>query len=386
MTPCAFKPGISTLTTAHRDWIAGKRVGLLAHSASRDEHGSASWQRLQQAGIPVACLFSPEHGFDSLAGAGERVDHAVEACSGLPVYSLYGDTRKPAPEWFAPLDVIICDLQDLGVRCYTYVSTLRYILETAAETGKEVIVADRPAPMPATLDGPMLDPSVSSFVGMIPAPLCYGMTPGETALFLRDMLGLDLDLRVARMAGYPRDGAWPDGMPWVRPSPGIRTWQTARVYPATVCCEALPALHYGQQTDEIFQCIGAPWLDAESVAGVLARADIPGAAFSPRTRTVDGVPIHYVDIRVSDPARFRPVASGIHLLAAIRDAHGNERIWGAPGTREAFFDQLLGTPGVRKGLQAQWSARAIIDPWQAGLAAFDEIRGKYLLYRCLTSC
>jgi len=375
-----FRPGISVLLQSHMDWIQGKRVGLLAHSASCDEAGVATVQRLQAAGVNLCALFSPEHGFKSRCAAGEKVGHSTHEKTGLLIYSLYGETRKPTPEMFSQLDVIICDLQDLATRCYTYVSTLCYVLETAAETNTTVVITDRPIPLPNTVDGPFLDNQCRSFVGLIPSPVCYAMTPGETALYLNEKLQLGLSLHIAPMQRYVRSTHWPVSMPWTRPSPGIQTWQTAITYPATVCCEALPAFHYGQGSDQIFRCIGAAWLDSANVCDLLNAKKLPGVTFVARQETVDNVAIHYLDIQVVHAEVFRPISTMVHILTCIRDQYSQEHLWGTAGTREGFFDQLMGTAQIRTGIQSGQTAREIIAAWQPDIAAFDVLRTKCLLY------
>lgn len=239
----SFRPGIETLLEQYPDWLQGRRVGLVAHPASVDSQGVHSVERMRRDGVNLTALFGPEHGFAGRGGAGETMPDGRDPASGLPIRSLYGETRRPTSEMLRDLDVLVFDLHDLGARPYTYVSTLLYALEAAAENGKGVIVTDRSIPLPRVIDGPMLDPAFESFVGAVRTPVAYGMTPGETALFLRDDLGLPLDLRVAPMQGFSRDAAWPSRA-WIPPSPAIRSWSCAACFPATVFFEAVPAVDH----------------------------------------------------------------------------------------------------------------------------------------------
>lgn len=277
------------------------------------------------------------------------------------------------------IDALVIDLQDIGTRCYTYVATLRGVLESAAEAGRTVLVCDRPIPLPHAVDGPMPEAGRLSFVASIPAPLSYGMTPAETAAWLRAALKLDLDLRLAPMRGW-RLGAWPRGRnapPWVPPSPAIRSWASARTYPVGVWTEALRALDCGRSGPAAFQILRAPWLD---VPAVLRRVgSVPGARLCP----YPGRPGRAAALRVSvtDPRAYRPVSVAARLLTAIRDVHGDASLWAQPGTRPEWFDELAGGPGFRVALRFGATAESIIETWNAAMAPFLAARDAALLYR-----
>ena len=297
----------------------------------------------------------------------------------MPILSLYGRYRLPPPAWLRDLDVVVIDLQDLAVRCYTYVSTLRYMLESAAEAGKPVVVADRPVPFPGTFDGPMLEPDAESFVGAVHTPLVYGMTPGETALWIRRHYGLELDLRVARMRGYRREserGAF--APPWIPPSPGIAVWESAWCYPATVFTEALPALDCGRTGRLPFQLLGAAWMKPEAVCERLAAARLPGVMFHPHDWTAGNGnrPMRGIRLTVVHPDRFKPVTTGVAILCAVQQVHGRARLW--RGARKDFFDRLCGTSAVREALAAGADLKSITRPWPH--RPFRAERHKSLLY------
>lgn len=387
MTARRFQPGIATLLESHPGWIRGKRVALVSHAAALSTDGCHALDLLLQSGLPRrVVVWGPEHGFFSTAGAGESVGHSRHPLWGVPVYSLYGEQRRPTPAMLRAVDIVVLDLQDLAVRCYTYASTLRFVLEAAAEAGRPVVVADRPVPFPDTVDGPMLTPACTSFVGAIPAPLVYGMTPGECALWLQRELGLDLDLRVAAMRGYHREPwrgrDWPS---WIPPSPGIATWESAWCYPATVFTEALPALDCARASRLPFQSLSAPWIEALPFARAMQQLDLPGVSFHPHLGAVTmpggtSRPAQGVRITVTDAGRYRPVLTSVALLHVLQERYGRRRVWPAPRSRPEFFDKLFGTDAVRRGLRDGVPPAAFAATWARESAAFRRARAAALLY------
>jgi uncharacterized protein YbbC (DUF1343 family) len=383
----AFTLGVDVLLSEHRDWLAGQRLGLVSHAAARDRDGVTSAEKVWQSrDLRLTALLGPEHGYEGLAAAGEWTRDGLHPHWRIPIHSLYNQTRKPTPAMLAEIDTLVVDIQDLGARAYTYVSTLRLVLEAAAETGKRVIVCDRPVPLPLACDGPSLDPRFESFVAMIPAPLQYGMTPAETASWLTETLDLRLDLRLAPMRGYHRETEpGPSAPAWTPPSPRIRSWASACCFTATVCGEALPALDYGSGTEWAFQLIGAPWLDADRLALAVVETGIPGLSLRPfrytaasglhNGRILDGLRLH-----ITDAAAFRPVRTCVALLSAITRLHGQSSLWNTEGARPDWFDKLMGTDAVRLGLQANAPVGDIVAAWDAGLSAFDHARRPHLLY------
>ena len=382
----AFQPGITTLLEKHRSWIAGRKIGLLSHPAATNSSGASAVELLlATGGIRLVCLFGPEHGFFGSAPAGEAVRGRIHPCWHIPVHSLYGKNRRPTPAMLRDVDTLIFDLQDLGARPYTYVGTLRYLLEEAARHGKEVIVADRPIPLPCVVDGPLLSPSFESFVASLPVPVSYGMTPGETALWLQHAMIPEVTLKIAPMQGYRRDPTrnrdWP---PWTPPSPGIRSWESAACYPATVFCEALPAVDYGRGSGLPFQLIGSPWMKSRAVCEHLLDLRLPGVEFYPHAyqppSCTSSCLFDGVRIVVTNPKLFRPVLTGISILAALQRLYGQRRIWKVPGTRPDFFDKLMGTDSVRNSLLAGEAPRSIEARWRRDSAAFCRSRKAVLLY------
>ena len=382
-----FKSGMEVLLEHHSDWLENRRVGLVSHAAAVDTKGMTSAEKLVHAkNVNLTALFGPEHGFAGLAAAGELTKDETHALWGIPIYSLYGETRKPTHTTLDGVDSLIVEFQDLGARPYTYVSTLRLVLEAATETGKTVIIADRPVPLPLRIDGPLLDPALETFVGLIPAPMQYGMTQGETARWLVETLGLTVDLRVSPMQGYFREvvrqPSWPE---WKPPSPRIRSWESACLFTSTVFGEALPALDYGSTTLQSFQIIGAPWLDAKLLMSSLNAVALPGITFEPvryeaMTGLYAGAELNGLKLVVTDYRTFRPVSTAVTLLAEIQSRYGASPLWAAPGTRPEWFDKLFGTDTVRRALQANTPAPEIIASWQPSLDLFTTTRNRHLLY------
>ncbi|MFH0878920.1 MAG: DUF1343 domain-containing protein [Lentisphaerota bacterium] len=369
------------------DWLKGKRVGLIAHPASISSKGIHAGEMLRRvSGMELTCLFGPEHGFVGRGGAGEEIGDLTHPEWHIPIYSLYGETRRPTSRMLEEVDILVFDLQDLGARPYTYVSTLRHVLEAAAEHHKTVIIADRPLPLPNVIDGPMLEPSFESFVGFVRTPVVYGMTPGETACWMQKELGLDLALYVAPMKGYARNSEWPQfGLGWIPPSPAIKSIDCARGFPFAVFFEALPSVDHGRKTPMPFQLIGAPWLNAVELKSRLAHCDLPGMEFAPCSYTTPsglyaGQSLHGLRVRVADPASARPVRAAIQVISLIQELHGAERLWRHEGVREEFFDKLMGTDSVRKALQAGTPPDEIAASWNPTHQSFLEARQAVLLY------
>ncbi|MEI7437900.1 MAG: DUF1343 domain-containing protein [bacterium] len=382
-----FQPGIETLLTCHRDWLVGRRIGLVSHLAAVDAEGRTSAERLWHApGLRLAALFGPEHGFAGAAGAGENCDDARHPLWKIPIHSLYGATRAPTPAMLADIDLLVVDLQDLSCRCYTYVSTLCGVLEAAAAAGKQVIVADRPVPLPRVSDGPVTDPAFRSFVACTDLPLCYGMTPGETAQWFQRRHLPAVALSVAPLRGYRRPAArgahWP---PWRRPSPAIVSWPAAQAYPALVAFEALGALDHGRKTARPFSSFGAEWTDGMKLVRHLSAKPLPGVVFQPYCYAshpghADSHAINGVRMCVIRPHEFRPALTSVTIIHALQELYGIERVWAPQHSRPEFFDKLFGTDTVRKALLAGDAPSAIAARWTPALRAFAESREECLLY------
>lgn len=377
------RPGIDRLLHECRDFLEGN-VALVCHAASvtsTGEHSSVALRKL--LGRRLACLFGPEHGVQSKAGAGQWVDHQVHPRWKIPIYSLYGTTRRPTREMLEGISTLVFDLQDIGARPYTYVSTLREVLEAAAEFGCRVVIADRPAALANIVDGPMLDARFDSFVAHIPAPVVYGMTPGETALWLKGALKLNVEVLVARCAGYHRQAR--PRYRWVPPSPAIVSWESALCFPITVFFEAIPTLDHGRGTPTPFQTIASPRLDWLSLLERLRKHELRGVTFEgcsyiARMGLYAGQPVQGLKLNVVHPRRYEPVKTAICLIEELTNLLGPAAIWGCRESRPEFFDKLMGTDRVRVALQKGVPAESLFADWNKQTFNFKKTRESLLLY------
>ena len=382
-----FRTGIEVLTNELKPLLVGRRVGLVTHLAALTSDGIWSAEQLRNCSdVDLRCLLGPEHGAFGHAGAGEPVPTTTHPTWDIPVFSLFGDQRKPTSEMLNDVDVIVVDLQDLGVRCYTFVSTLQLVMKAASEQNKTLVVADRPIPYPRTVDGPMLDPELRSFVAHVSVPFVYGMTQGEIALLLQAESTDSLELHIAEMSGYQRTPyRQPDWPPWVPPSTAIRSWETAWCYPATVFCEALPSLDYGRDGPLPFQTLGARWMDGRKVAEFFFDHPLPGVRIHPHPRYVPAGNgrwelVEGVRFVVTDPSTFQPVTTGLSVLEQLQRHYGVETLWEQEGTRPHFFDQLFGTDSVRLHLLENISVRELAAQWHMDSELFLEKRSGCLVY------
>ncbi len=368
--------------------ILGKRVGLVAHAASVTAEGRHAIDVLRSKGVHVVRLFGPEHGLRGTAAAGEKVGSGTDAASGLPVVSLYGERTKPRAGDLAGLDALVIDLQDAGVRFYTYASTMLLSLEAAGEAGIEVVVLDRPNPLGGSrVAGPARDSAEdlpSSLVSMTPGPLVHGLTLGEMARYVNDRKARPARLTVVSMTGWSRSMTWADtGRPWVAPSPNLRTAEAALVYPGTCLLEATNVSE-GRGTDAPFLLFGAPWLRTDPLAALVKAPGLrlEPATFVPAASAAAPEPKHLGQrcrgfrVRVEDATAVHPYAFGIALIAALRSTQP-ELKWVRDG---AWLDTLLGTRRVRRALEGGDAVAAILAADGPGIGRFERDRQSALLY------
>ena len=297
----------------------------------------------------LKALYSAEHGFFGTSAPGEHTASAWHPFWDLPIHSLYGAHRKPTPEMLEGVGRVVIDLCDIGVRCYTYLATLKNMLEACAEASIPVTVLDRPVPMGNVLDGPMRKPNYSSFVAPINVPLCHGMTPGECAVWIRNAEGLDLDLSVVRLDGWShsRHDPWPNFVP---PSPAIRSWDSAVAYPMTVFTEAYPAIDCDRDGTLSFRVIGAPWMDAKALMKDLASGlDTCGVSmrpyrYMPKGGPYAGIHLNGILFSVSRPIGYYPVTASVLIFTALLQRHGAKVEVGA---KPEWLDRLYGSTEVR---------------------------------------
>jgi uncharacterized protein YbbC (DUF1343 family) len=378
--PTPVRPGIDVLLTDSVHLVRGRRVGLLTNRAGVDASGVDDVTRLVDAGVTIAAIFSPEHGYRGLLDV-ENIGSTIDSATGIPIYSLYGTQHAPSPEMLGRLDVLVVDLQDVGARPYTYVSTALLTLAAAGRAGVPVVILDRPNPIGGTLvQGPMRDSAFASFNGMLPVPQRHGMTLGELVRLGRDALAINATLTVIPMRGWRRDMWFDDtGLPWIAPSPSMPSLESAAHYPGLVVFEAT-AVSVGRGTPIAFQVLAAPWLDARGLATRLG--DEPGVRMWDTTITpVDppdgkypGLALPAVRFQVTDRARYDPVRLAVRVLADLRlrypdSLRVNERrlrelagvdLWGLLGEGETPFE--------------------VVASWSAPIASFRAWRRPHLLY------
>jgi uncharacterized protein YbbC (DUF1343 family) len=382
--------GLDRLLDSNR--LDGRRVGLVCNPSSVDRHLRHAADRL--AAHPKArltAIFGPQHGFRSDVQENMiESGHAFDAFRRVPVYSLYSETRAPTAEMLRDVDVLVLDLQDVGTRIYTYIYTMANCLTAARSHGVKVIVCDRPNPIGGTgVEGPMLVEGFESFVGMYPIPMRHGMTIGELARLFNDAFGLGADLEVVAMAGWAREMYFDDTrLPWVLTSPNIPTPDTCLVYPGTVLFEGTNVSE-GRGTTRPFELTGAPWVVAERFADALNRLDLPGtffrpAVFEPTFHKHANVPCGGCQIHVLDRPRFRPVETGVALIAAFRASDPAKFAWRDPPYEYEHtklpIDILAGSSALREQIEGGGSATEIARSWEPSVAAFARLRAGFLLY------
>jgi uncharacterized protein YbbC (DUF1343 family) len=387
-----IKTGIEQLAANPPVWLKGKRLGLLCNQASTDRNFLHSREIINSV-FPgqLTCLFSPQHGFfadkqDNMIESG----HMVDRRTGLPLFSLYGQTRKPDAGMFEHLDVLLIDLQDVGARVYTFIHTMAYCLEAGARFGKKVVVLDRPNPLGGELvEGNLVDDDCRSFVGLYPIPMRHGLTMGELARLFNDHFGLNADLEVIAMAGWRRGMYYDDtGLPWLFPSPNMPTLATALVYPGQVLWEGTNVSE-GRGTCLPFELFGAPYLDHGRFLGALERSALAGCvlrpvAFEPtsnkyRTVFCNGFQLHVTDRRV-----FRPYRTSLALLAAMLKLYRGQFAYKEPPYEYEYeklpLDLILGSKNLREALAAGEKVADLAEGWREDLAGFDALRRNFFRY------
>jgi uncharacterized protein YbbC (DUF1343 family) len=373
---------------------SGARIGLLAHPASIDGAARHATELLQASShFQLVRLFAPEHG---LWGHEQDMEHVRPGAAGaarVEIISLYGDdaaTLRPRARDLQGLDAVVCDLQDVGSRYYTFVYTLSMMMEEAARASLPVVVLDRPNPIGGLLlEGPVLDPALASFVGRYPLPVRHGLTIGELATMFNEAFGICCDLRVVPMQGWRRSMQFEQtGLPWVPPSPNMPTPTTARVYPGGCLVEGTN-LSEGRGTTTPFELAGAPWLDAgrlrdtltaQALGGVLFRS----ASFRPMFQKHAGRPCQGVQVIPVDEDTFRPFATFLVMLGEARKQAPLEFRWREEPyefeTTRLAIDLLLGQPTLRPMIEAGVRVSEMERSWEEGLQSFAKLRGRFLIY------
>lgn len=366
---------------------SGKRIGLITNPSGVDSHLRSTVDLLyEQQHMRLCALFGPEHGIRGEVQAGVKVEGDQDSRTGLPVHSLYGQTRRPTTAMLEGLDALVYDIQDVGVRYYTYVGTLLYAQEAAAKAGLEVIVLDRPNPLPATfLEGNVLDARFASFVGAYPLPVRHGLTVGELARLFASEQGWPAPT-VVPIRNWRRN-QWFDecGLPWIFPSPNLPTLDAVALYPGTCLFEGTNCSE-GRGTTRPFELIGAPWLDPFQLAEAMNALHLPGAAFRPLYFTPtfskhSGKVCGGVQVHITDRDQLRPLELGLHLLHTIRALSPQPITWvGSKDGGTHFIDLLGGSDQLRLSLDAGASVAEIMAGWDDEQADFARRCRPALLY------
>jgi uncharacterized protein YbbC (DUF1343 family) len=377
--PRVVLTGIEVLEKEGFDRLNGRHVGLITNQTGIDRQGVSDIQRLHAAEhVNLVAIFNPEHGLFGKLDT-ESIDNSIDPVTGTRVYSLYGATRRPTREMLAGIDTLVFDIQDIGTRFYTYISTMGLAMQAAAENGVRFMVLDRPNPINGvTVGGPVLDDGKQSFTGFHLLPVRHGMTVGELARMFKAELGLELDLEVVPLDGWRRADYFDDtGLPWVNPSPNMRSLTEALLYPGIGLLETTN-LSVGRGTGTPFELFGAPWLDGVQLAGELHRAGLPGVEFSaieftPSASKYEAERCKGVSIRITNRMTFDPLRTGLEIARQLRLRYPQQ--WDIDS-----YIKLLGNDAVLQAVRDGRSYAEILAIYRPGLENFKRRRTAYLLY------
>jgi uncharacterized protein YbbC (DUF1343 family) len=378
------KPGIEVFLADIPQALRGKRVALITNNSGIDRAKRSDIDLVaQNKDLKLVALLAAEHGIRGDADAGKKVEDETDPKTGVPIYSLYkAEDRGPSPEMLKDADFILYDLQEVGGRTWTYVSTMALAMQAAARKKIPFVVLDRPNPIGGEIvEGALLDPKFKSFVGLYPIPARHGMTVGELAKLFNEKYGIGADLIVVRAANWKRSQWFEDtGLPWVNPSPNLRSPDALKDYPGTVYFEGT-TLTEGRGTDRPFEQIGAPWLKAAEVVRVMNAKRLPGVRFEAITMSVlptaakwKGQTIPGIRYVITDRQAYRPVRTTLVLIDEIRRQHPTDFAW------TGSIDRLTGSDKVRLAIEAG-TLPALLDEWDREAAQFRSDRAPYLLYR-----
>ncbi len=381
----AVRPGIETFLADVPARVRGKRVGLITNQTAVDRERRTDIDLIAaHPQLKLVALLAAEHGIRGTVAPGEFIKDTVDARTGVPIYSLYTtEDRGPSPDMLKDVDVLVYDLQEVGGRTWTYVSTMALAMQAAARKEIPFVVLDRPNPIGGEIvEGALLDPKFKSFVGMYPIPARHGMTVGELATLFNEKHGIGCDLIVARVANWRRS-QWQDdsGLPWVNPSPNLRSLAALTSYPGSVYFEGTTLTEGRGGSPRPYEEIGAPWLDAPGVVATMNARGLPGVRFdtatfamSPKAGKHPGKTIRAIRFVVTEREAYRPVRTSLLLIEEIRRRHPRDFAW--TGT----IDRLTGSDRVRRAVEEGWLPR-LLEEWDREAAEFRESRTPYLLYR-----
>lgn len=388
------KPGVEVLRDRNFEGLHGKRVGLITNPTGVDNNLKSTVDILAEAkGVKLTGLYGPEHGVRGDVHAGDHVGNSVDEATGVPVYSVYGKTRKPTPEMLKDVDVLVYDIQDNGCRSFTFISTMALAMEACAEQGKEFMVLDRPNPVGGNkIEGNLTEPDCVSFVSQLPIPYLYGMTPGELAQYINEegLLkdGKKVKLTVVPMEGYKRDMDFHEtGMPWVLPSPHMPTPESVLYYPATGILGEFYYLSIGVGYTLPFKLICAEWIDAEEFAKTLNAKEIPGVSFrpihiKPFYSTGQGKNLQGVEIYITDREKAPLTLVQFYAIEAMNELYPEGKLFeNADPKRFNMWDQVCGSKEIRKRFAKNYRVADMIDYWNKDVESFRKASSKYYLYK-----
>ncbi len=383
--------GSDILVSEKFNLIKDKKVGLVINQASVLSNGTSLLDTLKSLGINISTIFAPEHGFSGNIVAGENIEDEITE-NGIQIFSLYGKMKKPTPEMLQNVDVIIFDLQDIGVRFYTYISTMYYILQSASENNKVVIILDRPNPLNGNkFSGPLLNNDLISFIGITQIDMIHGMTIGELAqLFVSEGYLKTIEkpsLQIIKMKNWKREFSWNDFNPdWIPTSPNIPDFETVLIYPATCLLEGTN-ISEGRGTDHPFKIIGTPFIDSKKLKTELLKTDLSGCELEEIVFTPESISgkadnpkfenqvCHGIKIHITDKNKFNQLEFGIKLLVTLHKLYPDKFEF-----IPKHFDQLIGDKNIRKMIQLNESVESIITHINQQSKKFNLVRKKYLLY------
>ncbi len=383
--------GLEVLLESPPKCMQGKRLGLLCNQASTDSRFRHSRDLIMER-FPgqLGCLFSPQHGFFSAQQDNMiESDHAIDPVSGLPVYSLYGETRRPYPSMFEDIDLLLIDLVDVGTRVYTFIWTVIYCLQTAADTGTAVVILDRPNPLGGRVEGNVLKDDCTSFVGLHSIPMRHGLSVGELALLCNQEMGIDAALEVVPVHGWQRGMLFPQtGLPWVFPSPNMPTFATALVYPGQVIWEG-SNISEGRGTSLPFELFGSPFFDVDDVMAEIAGTELPGCLFRPLVfEPTSGkwaqTGCRGFQLHVTNMQTFMPYRTSLVLLQALLKLYPQRFSYKDPPYEYEFerlpMDMIIGDKKVRRALEQGVNIVEIERSWQTELMGFQQRCSSVFLY------
>lgn len=388
------KPGIEVLKDNNFEQLKGKRVGLITNPSGVDNDLKSTIDILAEApGVKLTALYSPEHGVRGDVHAGDHVDNMVDPKTGVPVYSIYGSTRKPSAEMLKDVDVLVYDIQDNGCRSFTFISTMGLAMDACAELGKEFVVLDRPNPVGGNkVEGNLVEDSCYSFVSQFPIPYLYGLTPGELALYLNGENLLEgkkkVNLTVVPMEGWTRDMEFREtGMPWVLPSPHIPNPEASLYYPMTGILGELYCMNIGVGYTLPFKLVCAEWIDAQNFADAMNNLKLPGLKFRPlhikpfysdlKGKNLQGVEIYVTDKDVA------PLSlTNFYVMQELARLYPDKLAFEiGDKNRYSMFDKVVGSKEIRKRFCEKYSVDDIKDYWNKDVESFTKAKAKYHLYK-----